>query len=134
MKVVICDIDDTLLMDKTKESKWAKKIMGQIPAGVAVALVTSRSDTVYTETKAALDKAHIKYDKLFFHRKGTEEPSQTAREWKVSVARRLAKSGFEVVVAIDNDAGARIAYGSANIETTAPQWFNYKDYGKGEKK
>ena len=59
MKVVICDIDDTLLMDKTKESKWAKKIMGQIPAGIAVALVTSRSDTVYTETKAALDKVIV---------------------------------------------------------------------------
>lgn len=134
MKVVICDIDDTLLMDKTKESKWAKKIMSQIPAGVAIALVTSRSDTVYTETKAALDKAHIKYDQLFFHLKGTEKPSQTARKWKVSVVRRLENSGFNVVVAIDNDAGARIAYGEAGIETTAPQWFNYKDYIKGVRK
>ncbi len=134
MKIIMLNIDDTLLQNKTDPTKWAKSIMKQIPAGVAVALVTSRSDNEYTETKESLKKTGIKYDKLFFHQKGNDNPHQTARKWKVSVARRLENSGFQVVVAIDNDAGARIAYGEAGIETTAPQWFEYKDYLKGGRK
>lgn len=134
MKIIVLDIDDTLLTDKTKPSKYAKKIMGQIPAGIAVALVTSRSELELAETRASLAKAGIKYDKLFFHRKAKEKPAQTAREWKAGIARKLERTGFSVVVAIDNDAGARMAYGDADIETTAPQWFDYSKYNnKGRK-
>ena len=46
MKIIMLDIDDTLLQNKTDPTKWAKSIMKQIPAGVAVALVTSRSDNL----------------------------------------------------------------------------------------
>lgn len=112
-RVLICDIDDTIIhngMLITEVASW----VGQQEVGIE--LVTGRLEATRAETVAQLAKLGMDYDHLYMNDLGS---TAKAVEFKKKTAQELLKT-YDVVLAIDNDGGAREAYASLGIPVVDP--------------
>ena len=115
MAAIICDIDDTLIrsgqygIDKTIE--WLKQRAGNYK----IILVTGRPVSTRAETVRVLRAAGVRYNRLVMNTGSTRESNQ----FKLEAGKRL-KASENVVLAIDNDSGARNSYRKAGIRAVSP--------------
>jgi hypothetical protein len=113
VKVLICDIDDTLIHNG-RIIPDVNDFMSSQDYGII--LVTGRLIDTRRATEQQLAKLGIDYDQLKMNDLGS-----TARsiEFKKKTAEELLKV-YEVMMAIDNDGAAREAYASLGIPTVDP--------------
>lgn len=112
-RILICDIDDTIIhngMLLTDTVDWVEK------QEVGIDLVTGRLEATRSETVAQLAKLGMDYDRLYMNDLGS---TAKAIEFKKKTAEKLLKN-YDVVLAIDNDGGAREAYASLGIPVVDP--------------
>lgn len=112
-RVLICDIDDTLIHNGMLIEDTASFVMGQ---EVGIELVTGRLEATRASTVQQLSKLGMDYDQLFMNDLGS---SARAVEFKKKTAEELLKH-YDVVLAIDNDGAAREAYASLGIKVIDP--------------
>jgi HK97 family phage prohead protease len=112
-KVLICDIDDTLIHNGRIIPDVADFMSSQ---DLGIILVTGRLVATRSETEQQLAKLGIDYDQLKMNDLGSTAKSV---EFKKLTAEKLLKV-YEVKMAIDNDGGAREAYASLGIPTVDP--------------
>lgn len=115
MASIICDIDDTLIragqygIDKVVD--W----INERSKNYKIILVTGRPRSTRTETIRVLRRAGIRYNRLIMNTGSTRQ----SNEFKFEVAKRI-KDSERVVLAIDNDEGARNSYRRAGIRSISP--------------
>lgn len=112
-RVLICDIDDTLIHNGMLIEDTANFVASQ---EVGIELVTGRLEATRAATVEQLSKLGMDYDRLWMNDLGS--PAK-AIEFKKMTAEELLKN-YEVVMAIDNDGGAREAYASLGIPVIDP--------------
>jgi uncharacterized protein len=112
-KVLICDIDDTLIHNGRIIPDVADFMSSQ---DLGIILVTGRLAADRPATEQELAKLGIDYDQLKMNDLGSTAKSI---EFKKLTAEKLLKN-YEVTMAIDNDGGARKAYASLGIPTIDP--------------
>lgn len=112
-RILICDIDDTLIHNGRLIEDTQKWVNSQ---DVGIVLVTGRLITQKAQTVAQLAKLGIDYDELMMNDLGSPAASN---EFKKLSAEKLLQA-YDVQVAIDNDAGAREAYASLGIPVVDP--------------
>lgn len=112
-KVLICDIDDTLIHNGRIIPDVADFMSSQ---DFGIILVTGRLDSTRRATEQELAKLGIDYDQLKMNDLGTSAKSV---EFKKQTAIELLRN-YEVMMAIDNDGGAREAYASLGIPVIDP--------------
>jgi uncharacterized protein len=112
-KVLICDIDDTLIHNGRIIPDVADFMSSQ---DFGIILVTGRLVSTRRATEQELAKLGIDYDQLKMNDLGTTAKSI---EFKKQTAIELLKD-YEVMMAIDNDGGAREAYASLGIPVIDP--------------
>jgi len=112
-RVLICDIDDTLIHNGMLIADTADFVASQ---EVGIELVTGRLEATRAETVAQLAKLGMDYDHLYMN-----DLDSTAKsvEFKKLTAQKLLQN-YDVVLAIDNDGGARAAYASLGIPVIDP--------------
>lgn len=113
VKVLICDIDDTLIHNGRIIPDVNDFMSSQ---EVGIVLVTGRLIDTRRATEQQLAKLGIDYDQLKMNDLGTSAKSV---EFKKRTAEELLKV-YEVTMAIDNDGSAREAYASLGIPTIDP--------------
>lgn len=111
-KIIICDIDGTLLNGSTlirKTWDYVRELEG------ALFLVTARPESERDSTVQDLQDAGIVYDRLIM------KPSQSddSVAYKKATAEELLKT-YDVTQAIENDADTLEAYQSLGIDTVNP--------------
>lgn len=112
-RIVICDIDDTIIHN----GNLIKDVVDFVESQeVGIVLVTGRLDSTRQATEEELNRLGMDYDQLLMNDTGTSAQSV---EFKKKTAEQLLKN-YEVVFAIDNDGAARAAYGSLGIKTVNP--------------
>jgi uncharacterized protein len=112
-QILICDIDDTIIhngMLIVDVADWVQK------EDVGIYLVTGRLEKQRDETVAELGRLGMDYDRLLMNDLGS---TAKAVEFKKQTAEKLL-SEYDVVLAIDNDGGAREAYASLGIPVIDP--------------
>lgn len=112
-RVLICDIDDTLIHNGRVIPDVLDWVTSQ---EVGIILVTGRLESTRDATKQQLSKLGIDYDQLLMNDLGS---SAKSNEFKKVTAENLLKL-YNVVLAIDNDGGARDAYKSLGIPVVDP--------------
>jgi HK97 family phage prohead protease len=112
-KVLICDIDDTLIHNGRIIPDVADFMSSQ---DFGIILVTGRLIETRRATEQELAKLGIDYDQLKMNNLGSTAKSV---EFKKQTAIELLKV-YEVMMAIDNDGGAREAYASLGIPVINP--------------
>lgn len=110
---LICDIDDTIIHNGMLVADVADWVAKQ---NVAIMLVTGRLEKDREFTVNQLAKLGMDYDRLFMNDLGSYAK---AVEFKKETAQALLKD-YDVVLAIDNDGGARAAYSSLGIPVVDP--------------
>jgi HK97 family phage prohead protease len=80
-----------------------------------VFVVTGRFEADREETAAALAETGLKFDRMFMR----PDDSVTSNEFKAATAATLLKT-YNVMVAVDNDAGARAGYREQGITALSP--------------
>lgn len=111
-RIIICDIDDTIVRAGTRVDRvwdYIQQLDG------AIYLVTGRPESMRDDTVKLLDDLDITYSRLIMNPGSTADSA----EYKKGAAEELLKT-FDVVEAIENDAKTLSAYASLGIETTNP--------------
>ena len=112
-QVVITDIDGTIFIDgKTNERLLA--YLDSFP-DTSVFVVTGRLEEDRERTATELTDAGVRFDDLTMR----PDESLTSNEFKAETAVRLMET-YNVMVAVDNDSGARAAYRAAGITALHP--------------
>lgn len=111
MKIIICDIDNTLLRNGTQPMQNTVGWINARHGKYHIVLCTGRLESDRARTVEQLDKAEIKYDQLIMNNRTIGDKC----EHKGDVARVLNNSG-DVVIAIDNNEDCRNAYKKAGIK------------------
>ena len=111
-KVIICDIDGTLINGGNRVNKVWDYIQAEEGS---LYLVTGRPESTRTETEAELKSLDITYSRLIMNDGSTaDSPS-----FKKATAEELIKN-HDVVLAIENDEKSRRGYSSLGIKTVNP--------------
>lgn len=111
-KIIICDIDGTLLNGSTlirKTWDYVRELEG------ALYLVTARVESERDATVQDLQDAGIVYDRLIMKPSASDD----SVDYKKATAEDLLKT-FDVVVAVENDADTVSAYRSLGINAIKP--------------
>jgi HK97 family phage prohead protease len=112
-QVVITDIDGTIFIDgKTNENLLA--YLDSFP-DTSVYVVTGRLEEDRERTATELTDAGVRFDRLIMR----PDESLTSNEFKAETAVTLMEE-FNVMVAVENDEGARAAYRAAGITALHP--------------
>lgn len=112
-RILICDIDDTIIHNGKLIQDVASWVGKQ---EVGIYLVTGRLESQREETVAELGRLGMDYDRLLMNNLGS---SAKSIEFKKQTAEKLLQN-YDVVLAIDNDGGAREAYSSLGIPVIDP--------------
>jgi hydroxymethylpyrimidine pyrophosphatase-like HAD family hydrolase len=115
MAAIIVDIDDTLLRNGVQPMRSTIDWINERAKNYTIIIVTGRPESTRDRTVRALKDAGIKYNRLLMNTGSTRQSNQ----FKGETAKRI-KSQVRVVLAIDNDEGARSAYRNAGIKTASP--------------
>jgi HK97 family phage prohead protease len=112
-QVVVTDIDGTIFIDgKTNENLLA--YLDSFP-DTSIFVVTGRLEEDRERTSNELTDAGVRFDELFMR----PNESMTSNEFKAETAVRLMET-YNVMVAVENDEGARAAYRAAGITALHP--------------
>jgi HK97 family phage prohead protease len=112
-QVVITDIDGTIFIDgETNENLLA--YLDSFP-DTSVYVVTGRLEEDRERTSNELTDAGVRFDELIMR----PNESMTSNEFKAETAVRLMET-YNVMVAVENDEGARAAYRAAGITALHP--------------
>jgi len=112
-QVVVTDIDGTLFIDgETNENLLA--YLDSFP-DTSIFVVTGRLEEDRERTSNELTDAGVRFDDLILR----PDESLTSNEFKAETAVRLMET-YNVMVAVDNDEGARAAYRAAGITALHP--------------
>jgi HK97 family phage prohead protease len=112
-QVVVTDIDGTIFIDgKTNENLLA--YLDSFP-DTAIYVVTGRLEEDRERTSNELTDAGVRFDDLIMR----PDESLTSNEFKAETAVTLMET-FNVMIAVDNDEGARAAYRAAGITALHP--------------
>ena len=112
-QVVVTDIDGTIFTDgKTNENLLA--YLDSFP-DTSIFVVTGRLEEDRERTSNELTDAGVRFDDLIMR----PDESLTSNEFKAETAVRLMET-YNVMVAVDNDEGARSAYRAAGITALHP--------------
>jgi HK97 family phage prohead protease len=112
-QVVITDIDGTIFIDgKTNENLLA--YLDSFP-DTSIFVVTGRLEEDRERTSNELTDAGVRFDELFMR----PNESLTSNEFKAETAVKLMET-YNVMVAVENDEGARAAYRAAGITALHP--------------
>jgi HK97 family phage prohead protease len=112
-QVVVTDIDGTIFIDgQTNENLLA--YLDSFPS-TSIFVVTGRLEEDRERTSNELTDAGVRFDDLIMR----PDESLTSNEFKAETAVRLMET-YNVMVAVDNDEGARAAYRAAGITALHP--------------
>jgi uncharacterized protein len=112
-QVVVTDIDGTIFIDgETNEKLLA--YLDSFP-DTSIFVVTGRLEEDRERTATELTDAGVRFDDLIMR----PDESLTSNEFKAETAVRLMET-YNVMVAVDNDSGARAAYRAAGITALHP--------------
>jgi HK97 family phage prohead protease len=112
-QVVVTDIDGTLFVDgETNENLLA--YLDSFP-DTSIFVVTGRLEEDRERTSNELTDAGVRFSELILR----PDESLTSNEFKAETAVRLMET-YNVMVAVDNDEGARAAYRAAGITALHP--------------
>jgi HK97 family phage prohead protease len=112
-QVVITDIDGTIFIDgETNENLLA--YLDSFP-DTSVFVVTGRLEEDRERTSNELTDAGVRFDELIMR----PDESLTSNEFKAETAVKLMET-YNVMIAVDNDEGARAAYRAAGITALHP--------------
>ena len=112
-QVVISDIDGTIFIDgKTNEKLLA--YLDSFP-DTSIFVVTGRLEEDRERTSNELTDAGVRFDELIMR----PNESMTSNEFKAETAVKLMET-YNVMVAVENDEGARAAYRAAGITALHP--------------
>jgi hydroxymethylpyrimidine pyrophosphatase-like HAD family hydrolase len=109
-KMIICDIDNTLLRNGTQPIQKTIDYINSLKTRVII--VTGRERSQRAETVKALHAAGVHYGSLMMNPYSYKE----SNKWKAEVARKLP----DAKLAIDDNAGARAAYEKVGIKAIHP--------------
>jgi len=115
MAAIIVDIDDTLLRNGVQPIRSTIDWVNERAKNYKIIIVTGRPESQRARTIAALRRAGVRYNRLIMNPGSTSNSSR----YKGETGRKL-KGPERVVLAIDNDEGARNAYRNAGIRTANP--------------
>jgi len=115
MAAIIVDIDDTLLRNGTQPIKSTIDWINERAKNYTIIVVTGRPESTRERTVRALREAGVKYNRLVMNTGSTQQSNR----FKAETAKKI-KSQVRVVLAIDNDEGARSAYRNAGFKTASP--------------
>jgi hydroxymethylpyrimidine pyrophosphatase-like HAD family hydrolase len=115
MAAIIVDIDDTLLRNGVQPMRSTIDWINERAKDYTIIIVTGRPESTRDRTVRALKDAGVRYNRLIMNTGSTRQ----SNEFKAQAAKRI-KSQIRVVIAIDNDEGARTAYRNAGIKTASP--------------
>lgn len=115
MAAIIVDIDDTLLRNGVQPIRSTIDWINERAKDYRIIIVTGRPESTRDRTIRALKDAGVRYSRLVMNTGSTRESNQ----FKAQAAKRI-KTQTRVVIAIDNDEGARNAYRNAGIKTASP--------------
>lgn len=112
-QVVVTDIDGTIFIDgKTNENLLA--YLDSFP-DTSIFVVTGRLEEDRERTSNELTDAGVRFDELIMR----PNESMTSNEFKAETAVKLMET-YNVMVAVENDEGARAAYRAAGITALHP--------------
>jgi HK97 family phage prohead protease len=112
-QVVVTDIDGTIFIDgKTNDELLA--YLDSFP-DTSIFVVTGRLEEDRERTSNELTDAGVRFDELFMR----PNESMTSNEFKAETAVKLMET-YNVMVAVENDEGARAAYRAAGITALHP--------------
>lgn len=114
MAIIICDIDDTIIRNGIYPMEGHIEWLNDQARRHSIYLVTGRPASTRARTVSVLRNANVRYNRLIMNTGSTRQ----ANEFKSEVAQRL--KGRDILMAIDNDAGARRAYARAGFKTMSP--------------
>jgi HK97 family phage prohead protease len=113
-QVVVTDIDGTIFIDGNKTNENLLAYLDSFP-DTSIFVVTGRLEEDRERTSNELTDAGVRFDDLIMR----PDESLTSNEFKAETAVRLMET-YNVMVAVDNDEGARAAYRAAGITALHP--------------
>jgi HK97 family phage prohead protease len=113
-QVVVTDIDGTIFIDGNKTNEQLLSYLDSFP-DTSIFVVTGRLEEDRERTSNELTDAGVRFDDLIMR----PDESLTSNEFKAETAVRLMET-YNVMVAVDNDEGARAAYRAAGITALHP--------------
>jgi HK97 family phage prohead protease len=113
-QVVVTDIDGTIFIDGNKTNENLLAYLDSFP-DTSIFVVTGRLEEDRERTSNELTDAGVRFDDLIMR----PDESLTSNEFKAEQAVTLMET-YNVMVAVDNDEGARSAYRAAGITALHP--------------
>ena len=113
-QVVVTDIDGTIFIDGNETNENLLAYLDSFP-DTSIFVVTGRLEEDRERTSNELTDAGVRFDDLIMR----PDESLTSNEFKAETALRLMQE-FNVMIAVDNDEGARAAYRAAGITALHP--------------
>jgi HK97 family phage prohead protease len=113
-QVVVTDIDGTIFIDGNKVNEELLSYLDSFP-DTSIFVVTGRLEEDRERTATELTDAGVRFDRLIMR----PNESMTSNEFKAETAVTLMEE-FNVMVAVDNDEGARASYRAAGITALHP--------------
>jgi HK97 family phage prohead protease len=113
-QVVVTDIDGTIFIDGNKTNDGLLSYLDSFP-DTSIFVVTGRLEEDRERTSNELTDAGVRFNDLIMR----PDESLTSNEFKAETAVRLMET-YNVMVAVDNDEGARAAYRAAGITALHP--------------
>ena len=113
-QVVVTDIDGTIFIDGNETNENLLAYLDSFP-DTSIFVVTGRLEEDRERTSNELTDAGVRFDDLIMR----PDESLTSNEFKAETAVRLMET-YNVMVAVDNDEGARAAYRAAGITALHP--------------
>jgi len=113
-QVVVTDIDGTIFVDGNKTNENLLAYLDSFP-DTSIFVVTGRLEEDRERTSNELTDAGVRFDDLIMR----PDESLTSNEFKAETAVRLMET-YNVMIAVDNDEGARAAYRAAGITALHP--------------
>jgi predicted HAD superfamily phosphohydrolase YqeG len=112
MAAIIVDIDDTIIRSGIYPIPSAIAWVNEQAKTHTIILITGRPRSTEITTRRTLQRAGVKFNRLYMNPYSTRESAK----WKKEKAAEL-KSQIEISMAVDNDSAARAAYSSLGIPT-----------------
>lgn len=115
MAIIISDIDDTVLRAGIYPIQKTIDYLNDQAKTHTIVMITGRSQSQADETRAALKKVGLNYNRLYLNNTDLSD-----NEFKKQKAEEVKKMG-RVILAVENNPDARRAYSSIGIKAIHPR-------------
>ena len=118
-RIVVSDMDGTLATESGEVIETTADYLRNLDSeGIAVVIVSGRSDSRMDETREWLSANNIPHSQV--HLSDFPEGPNASREYKLYKAGLLLEEGYVIVSWLDDDAQTRAALGDLDINTVNP--------------